>query len=128
VSYLLDTHTLIWWLSNDERLSTQAKFLLDDDTSRCVVSAVTAYELGIKVQNGKLELARGILENFQAILDSNEFQRLSISIEHSLLAARLPTDHRDPFDRLLAAQAITERFDLLTVDTRIADMGARVIW
>jgi PIN domain nuclease of toxin-antitoxin system len=126
--YLLDTHTLIWWLTNDDQLSSQALFLLEDDSSRCVVSAVTAYEIGIKVQSGKLEVARAILENFQAIMESNQFQSLPITIEQSLLAAKLPTDHRDPFDRLLAAQAIVERLDLVTVDKRLAEMGARVVW
>jgi PIN domain nuclease of toxin-antitoxin system len=128
VNYLLDTHTLIWWLTGDPQLSTRASFVIEDDAERCAVSAVSGYEIGIKVRSGKLELARPVYESFQDIMESNGFRPLAINQEHSLLAAKLPTDHNDPFDRLLAAQAIVEHLDMLTIDSRIAAFGARVVW
>jgi PIN domain nuclease of toxin-antitoxin system len=128
VSFLLDTHTLIWWLISDPQLSPKAKSAIDTRSAECFISPVTAYEIGIKVQSGKMEFARNIWNNLAAIIESNEFQILPVSIEHSLLAPILPTSHRDPFDRLLAAQAINERMDLITIDARLKDMGAKVVW
>ncbi len=126
--YLLDAHTLVWWLTDDPQLSARAIFAIEDDPERCAISAATVYEIGIKVENGKWEAARPIYASMQAILESNGFRHLPISIEHATLAPKLPTDHRDPFDRLLAAQAILEHMDVVTIDGRIKDLGARVIW
>jgi PIN domain nuclease of toxin-antitoxin system len=128
VIYLLDTHTLVWWLTNDPQLSAAASFAIEDDPERCAVSAVTAYEIGVKVQNGKWETARAIYASFEAIMASNGFRPLPISLEAGLLAPKLPTDHRDPFDRLLAAQAIVDHLDVVTIDSRIKEFGARVLW
>lgn len=102
--------------------------MIEDDAERCAISAVSGYEIGIKVMSGKLELARPIYESFQDIVESNGFRSLAINQEHSLLAAKLPTEHKDPFDRLLAAQAIVEHLDMVTIDSRIAAFGARVVW
>ena len=128
MSFLLDTHTLIWWLTSDPQLSLKAKSAIESRSAECFVSPVSAYEIGIKVQSGKMEFARNIWNNLPAIMEGNAFQILPVNFEHSLLAPKLPTDHRDPFDRLLAAQAIVERMDVVTIDSRIKDFGARVLW
>lgn len=128
MSFLLDTHSLIWWLVGDPRLSLKAKSIIESRSSECFVCPVSAYEIGIKVQSGKLEFARNIWTNLPAIIAGNAFHNLSVNIEHSLLASKLPTNHRDPFDRLLAAQEIVERMDLITIDARLKDLGARVVW
>jgi PIN domain nuclease of toxin-antitoxin system len=128
VRYLLDTHALVWWLTGDPQLSPAARFAIEDDPERCAISAATAYEIGIKVENGKWDEARPIYAAFQAVIESNGFRHLPLSYEHSLLAAKLPTNHRDPFDRMLAAQAIAEHLDVVTLDARIREFGARVLW
>jgi PIN domain nuclease of toxin-antitoxin system len=128
VSFLLDTHSLIWWLVGDPQLSGKAKNLIESQSQECFVSSVSAYEIGIKVQSGKMEFARNIWNNLPSIIEGNSFQNLSVNFEHALLAPKLPTDHRDPFDRLLAAQAIVERMDLITIDARLKDLGAKVVW
>jgi PIN domain nuclease of toxin-antitoxin system len=128
VSLLLDTHALIWWLTGDLQLSRNAKTEIERRRTECFVSPISAYEIGIKVQSGKMEFARNIWNNLQSIVESNGFQNLFVTMEHSLLAPTLPTSHRDPFDRLLAAQAIVERMDIITIDARLKDLGARVVW
>jgi PIN domain nuclease of toxin-antitoxin system len=128
VSFLLDTHSLIWWLVGDPQLSGKAKNLIESQSQECFVSSVSAYEIGIKVQSGKMEFARNIWNNLPSIIEGNSFQNLSVNFEHALLAPKLPTDHRDPFDRLLAAQAIVERMELITIDARLKDLGAKVVW
>lgn len=128
MNYLLDAHTLVWWLTGDPQLSAAASFVIEDDPERCAVSAATAYEIGIKVENGKWEAARPIYTSLQTIMESNGFRHLPITMEHCLLAPKLPINHRDPFDRLLAAQAIFEHINVVTIDSRIKNFGARVTW
>ncbi len=128
MSYLLDTHTLVWWLTGDQQLSREVRSEIESQGPNCFVSVASAYEMGIKVQNGKMEFARNIWNNLSAIVESNGFQILPVSLEHCLLAPKLPTNHRDPFDRLLAAQSIVENMPIMTIDQRIADLGANIIW
>jgi PIN domain nuclease of toxin-antitoxin system len=118
----------VWWLTNDPQLSKSAADAIEDDPQNCAISAVTAYEMGLKVESGKWEAARPIYAAFQNIVDSNSFIHLPVSHEHALLASKLPSQHRDPFDRLLAAQAMVEHIDVLTIDGRIRALGARVVW
>ena len=128
MSFLLDTHTLIWWLTSDPQLSLKAKSAIESRSAECFVSPVSACEIGIKVQSGKMEFARNIWNSLPAIIEGNAFQILPVNFEHSLLAPKLLTEHRDSFDRLLAAQAIVERLDLITIDARLKDLGAKVVW
>jgi PIN domain nuclease of toxin-antitoxin system len=114
VSLLLDTHVVLWWLSADERLPAELKQRLDDDPD-VWVSPVTLWEVTIKESLGKLE-SRSNLAN--AIVRSG-FRRLSITFEHAITAGRLPPLHRDPFDRMLIAQARCEGLTLVTRDAQI---------
>lgn len=114
---LLDTHALLWWLADDPMLSREARASIADPTSPVFVSAATAWEMAIKTALGKLDAP----DDLNDALAASRFQELPITIEHALLAGKLPQHHRDPFDRMLIAQA---RLEGLTVVTRDAVFGA----
>lgn len=125
--YLLDTHALLWWLMADPRLSRSAKYIIDNPAVARHVSAVSAFEIANKVRIGKLDEARPAVEAFDIILAEAQFNRLDITHSHALLAGRLHSPHRDPFDRLLAAQATLEGLTLLTSDQAFSGFGIATI-
>lgn len=126
--FLLDTHTFLWWIMAHSSLSQRAKSVIEDpDALRCV-SAVTAFEIANKFRIGKLDFAREIVENFEAVLDDGGFQRLDISPSHALLAGQMPGNHKDPFDRLLAAQSKLESLTLVTADQAFEGFDIRCLW
>jgi PIN domain nuclease of toxin-antitoxin system len=116
MSLLLDTHTLLWWLSDAPTLSTEARESIGDPNRVVFVSAVTAWEISIKRANGRLEAP----SNLSVELVSAAFQELPISVAHVTVAGQLPGHHRDSFDRLLVAQAQIENLTLVTRDKDIA--------
>ena len=128
MSLLLDTHVLFWWITGDERLSAVAIAAIEQAKGRCHVSAVSAFELANKVRLGKFDEARKLSESLDDFMSANGFQAMMISHAHAKLAGELAGEHRDPFDRLLAAQAIVEDMAVVTIDTQIAELGARVVW
>jgi PIN domain nuclease of toxin-antitoxin system len=128
LSLLLDTHVLFWWISGDERLTDVAIAAIEEADGQCHVSAVSAFELANKVRLGKFDEARLLSENLQDFILANGFQPLTITHAHAKLAGELAGVHRDPFDRLLAAQAIVEDMAVVTIDGQIAELGARVVW
>jgi PIN domain nuclease of toxin-antitoxin system len=111
VQYLLDTHTLIWWLANDANLSLDAKNVIIDPSNLIFVSAASTWEIAIKKSLGKLESPDDLLKQIKV----NQFKSLPIDLEETLVVETLPTYHQDPFDRILIAQA--QFFDL-TIITR----------
>jgi PIN domain nuclease of toxin-antitoxin system len=111
VQYLLDTHTLIWWLANDANLSLDAKNVITDPSNLIFVSAASTWEIAIKKSLGKLESPDDLLKQIKV----NQFKSLPIDLEETLVVETLPTYHQDPFDRILIAQA--QFFDL-TIITR----------
>ncbi len=113
---LLDTHVLLWWLSNNPALGTEARTAIADPDASVFVSAATAWEIAIKQAAGRLN-APGDIEYR---LESNRFQQLPITIPHAVAAGALPRHHNDPFDRMLVAQAVAEQMTLLTSDGRMA--------
>jgi len=115
VNLLLDTHVLLWWLADDSRLSPDTGKAISDPENIVLVSAVTIWEIVIKKGLGKLAIPD---EWYDAIADE-PFQRLPITWEHSRKVADLPELHRDPFDRLLVAQAIVENLVLVTGDEKV---------
>ncbi|TFF27901.1 type II toxin-antitoxin system VapC family toxin [Jiella endophytica] len=125
---LLDSHAFLWWLTADPRLSVNAKSAIDNGETVRHVSAVTAYEIANKVRIGKLELAREIVDTFDEIIAAGRFSRLDITHVHALLAGQMPGTHRDPFDRLLAAQAITGSLAVVSCDTAFDDFGVARLW
>lgn len=129
VTYLLDTHVVLWALTDPALLGRNAREVLTDRSIPIVVSAVSAWELSTKQRLGKLPQADSVLGAYSRHLDRLGATRLPIAEEHALLAGRLDWDHRDPFDRMLAAQAITHSMTLITGDATFAGLpGVRSLW
>lgn len=127
--YLLDTHSLLWALTDPSRLGSLAHEALADRSSSLVVSAVTAWEIATKHRLGKLPQADALLGAYSRHLDRLGAERLPVSEEHALLAGRLDWAHRDPFDRMLAAQAILESLTLVTADEAFTSLpGITLLW
>jgi PIN domain nuclease of toxin-antitoxin system len=120
---LLDTHVLLWWLADDPRLSSKARGLIADRQNMLIVSAATGWEIAIKQRLGKLVM-RG---HFLTAIEDEGFAVLPVTLHHAEEILTLPDIHRDPFDRMLIAQARVENVALLTVDGRMARYPANVI-
>ena len=113
---------------NDPRLSPRAQAAIKNSSEICYVSAVSAFEIANKVRIGKFPAAAEIEQNLIQLLSGNSFLSLPVTIEHSLLAGRLDGVHRDPFDRLLAAQSLTENIPLVTRDAEFRMFGVETVW
>lgn len=116
---LLDTHLLLWWLNNDAALSSHARKLISDQDNAVFVSAVSLWEIWLKQSIGKLQLP----PDFEKRLANEAFEALPLVANHAREVALLPWHHRDPFDRMLVAQAKAERLTLLTADEAVAAYG-----
>jgi PIN domain nuclease of toxin-antitoxin system len=123
VKFLLDTHVLLWWLSDHKALSAKAFVAIKEGKNAIFVSAVTAWEISIKRALGKLKAP----DELEEVLESNSFQQLPISIRHGLVAGNLPRHHDDPFDRMLIAQAQTEQLTIITHDIRMEQYGVSIL-
>lgn len=129
MTYLLDTHVLLWALTDPGRLGRTAREVVDNRSSRLVVSAVSAWEITTKHRLGKLPQADVLLGGYGRHLDRLGVIRLPVAEDHALLAGRLEWDHRDPFDRMLAAQAMIESLVLITGDPTFASCpGVPTLW
>jgi PIN domain nuclease of toxin-antitoxin system len=124
---LLDTHTFIWWDSDPAKLSAQALALLQNPTTTVLLSVVSIWEMLIKHQLGKLTLNMP-LATLVAQQQANGIQMLPITLEHVLAVESLPTPHKDPFDRLLVAQANVEGAVLVGTDPIFAQYPVNVFW
>lgn len=109
---LLDTHTLIWWLANNPTLSLSAKDAIANPDNLVFVSAVSAWEIAIKKSLGKLQAPDDLKQQIEA----KKFTQLAINIDHALAIKQLPHHHKDPFDRILIAQAIHEQLTIVSRD------------
>lgn len=125
---LLDTHALLWWLDGDPRLSPSARAHIADERSIVLVSAASAWEITTKVRIGKLPGAVHVAAHFPAILAAQSFLGLDISVLHAQRAGSLPGPHRDPFDRMLIAQAQAEDVPIVSNETSFDGYGVRRIW
>ncbi|MEQ1736016.1 MAG: type II toxin-antitoxin system VapC family toxin [Rhodoglobus sp.] len=126
---LIDTHILLWMFRAPERISPAARKMLEDPHVDIVISAVTPFEIATKVRIGKLPGVEPVLYSYQDHLARWRADELAISSHHALVAGQLEWEHRDPFDRILAAQSITEGLPLVTSDPAFGSMaGVRVIW
>jgi PIN domain nuclease of toxin-antitoxin system len=124
---LLDTHALLWFVSNDSALSTSARSLIED-ADEVFVSVASAWEAAIKAHLGKLTLDAASVEAFfEEQMRDNDFNYLPIAPAHVFRAAALPLHHRDPFDRLLIAQALAEELSLVTREN-FAPYGLTTFW
>jgi PIN domain nuclease of toxin-antitoxin system len=125
---LLDTHALLWWLAEPERLSAKAHAAIQDSSNQVLVSAASAWELATKVRLGKLEIASQLLAELPEVLTSQGFDLLPIQFSHGLRAGGYQQLHRDPFDRLLAAQAELEQLTLVSLDSALQAFPCQLLW
>jgi len=128
VRILLDTHTLLWTAFDEDTLSPRARRLIQSPKNEIIVSAASAWEVATKYRLGKIDFARDLAENFVAEVTAAGYLHLPISPEHAQRAGLLPGDHKDPFDRMLAAQAIHEDMPLLSNDPQLDVFGVRREW
>ncbi len=125
---LLDTHALLWAAAYDELLSSRARHLIQPQRNEVFVSAVSAWEIATKFRLGKLPKAQALIDDFVPAIESAGYVPLPITLEHALRAGRLPAEHKDPFDRMLAAQAIHEDLALISNDEQLDIFGVRREW
>jgi PIN domain nuclease of toxin-antitoxin system len=126
VRLILDTHALIWWLTDDERLSTSARLAIASADNQVFVSACSGYEIAYKQQRGRLPspLPVPIADLIRRAL----FTPLPITAAHAEAAGKLPGPHRDPWDRIMMAQALAEQCQMVTVDKVFSDYKIPVLW
>jgi len=120
---LLDTHAFLWWLSGDTSLGHQSQEFIADTTNQINISAATVWEIEIKRQLGKLTAPQDI----ETIVERCGFLPLPIALFHAQQAGRLPAHHRDPFDRMLIAQAQAEGLEIVTSDSAFLEYGIRIV-
>ncbi|MFZ0787106.1 MAG: type II toxin-antitoxin system VapC family toxin [Candidatus Acidiferrales bacterium] len=125
---LLDTHALLWWLSDDPLLSRRARAIIAETGNVLIVSASSAWEISTKVRLGKLPTAVDLVSDFSDRVEREGFQLLSISPEHAIRAGLLPGPHKDPFDRLLIGQAQAENVPIVSSETLFESYGVRRLW
>ena len=125
---LLDTHALLWWLTDDSRLSSAAYRAIEDASNDVLVSAASAWEIAIKYQSGKLPEARPVTNDLASLLLLEGFEPLPITVDDGLRAGALPGHHHDPFDRMLIAQAISHNLTLNSNETIFDSYGVRRLW
>ena len=125
---LLDTHAFLWWLEGNRRLSGTARRAIEDAANDIVVSAVSAWEITTKHRVGKLPRAEAVARNVAGAIASQGFEELAISVEDAERAGRLPGPHRDPFDRLLTAQALARKLVVVSVDRVFDRYGVNRMW
>jgi PIN domain nuclease of toxin-antitoxin system len=125
---LLDTHALLWAAFHKDQLSARARHLIQPQRNEIFVSAASAWEIATKYRLGKLAQAQALVDDFVPAIRSAGYEPLPISLEHALRAGRLTPEHRDPFDRMLAAQAIHEDLALISHDEQLDVFGVRREW
>lgn len=124
---LLDTHALIWFLRGDKELSTAANSAIRSHLNERYVSVASLWEITIKVNLGKIELDFSV-DEFENLLAINDLNILPIGFWHLVHLSKLPLLHRDPFDRLLIAQAAADHLTIVTRDPHFAEYGIRILW
>ncbi len=125
---LLDTHTFLWWISDDQRLSEKARAIIADGNNELFFSAASGWEISIKTGLGRLEIPDNLERFIADQLSRNAIAALPIYLSHTLHTRTLPDHHRDPFDRILISQAILEKMPLLSADPQIARYSVEVVW
>ena len=125
---LLDTHAFLWWLDGDPKLSSQAIAAISADPSNVQVSAVTAWEITTKARMGRLPDALDVAADVAVCVKREGFQPLPLSIEHCQRAGSLPGPLRDPFDRMLIAQAMLDNLRLVSIERGFDAYGVARLW
>lgn len=127
-AYLLDSHALLWWWFDPDRLSTAVRELLTNPAMPVLVSAATVWELSLKHHQGRLPELSSAIADLPGLLQADGFEALPISLAHGLRAGGYSQPHRDPFDRMLAAQAELDRLVLLTADPQLSTFPCQTLW
>jgi PIN domain nuclease of toxin-antitoxin system len=125
---LLDTHSFLWWITDDPRLSMRAREIMSDGENHLFFSAASAWEIAIKARLGRLTISEPIATFVPAQLAENAIEGLPIGLSHALHVHSLPDHHRDPFDRMLIAQSQIENLPILTGDAWIARYPVETVW
>jgi PIN domain nuclease of toxin-antitoxin system len=125
---LLDTHTLLWWLSENPSLPASARKLIANKNNDVLVSAASAWEIATKVRLGKLPIALDLAHDFTAYLERERFETLAVSAEHGIRAGLLPGPHKDPFDRMLISQALADNLAIVSNDVVFDGYGVNRVW
>ena len=128
MNFILDTHTLIWWLYSVNRLSESSRLAIADRSNSIYVSAASAYEISNKFGLGKWPEVSALAAAFDSIISTQSFISLDIASSHAIMAGLFKSDHRDPFDRIIAAQAVSIGATVITEDDQIAKLGAPTLW
>ena len=126
--FLLDTHALIWWFNDDPSLPAKAKAAIADPATRVHASSVSAFEIANKHRIGKLPEVSTLLNDYAELLDGQDFFELPVTTSHALTAGALDIPHRDPFDRLLIAQARVEGLTLISNEALFDRCGVKRLW
>ena len=125
---LLDTHALLWWFTDDAGLSAAARQAVSDPSSEVFVSAASAWEIATKQRLGKLDGVPDAVRQYAALVAADGFVHLPVDHLHALRAGAYAIEHRDPFDRMLAAQSEIESLTLITCDAALDAFGCRTLW
>ena len=125
---LLDTHALIWWWKDDPILPGGTKAVMADPSNEVFVSAATAWEMATKIRKGQLPEMAQAMPSFHDDVLREGFHHLAVTADHGLRGGSMPGVHKDPFDRILAAQALIEGLVVITRDREIAKFGCEVLW
>jgi PIN domain nuclease of toxin-antitoxin system len=128
VRFLLDTHALLWWFTDDPRLSPAVRETIQDASNEFFVSAASAWEIATKQRLGKLPELPDVTSRFAELVAADGFAHLAVSYRHSLRAGGYGAAHRDPFDRMLAAQSELESLLLVTRDPAFVHFGTETFW
>ena len=128
MNLLLDTHVLLWFLNDDPQLVSTARLLIEEPAHRKFVSVATCWEIAIKVGVKKLDLGEPATPFLPRELTTNHFDLLGIELVHATFVEALPKHHKDPFDRLLAAQALVEHIPLVSADAIFDQYGVQRLW
>jgi len=125
---LLDTHALLWWLFDDPKLPGTPRGLVADPDNTIMVSSASAWEICTKHRLGKLPAATELARDVEGWVLRAGFTELPVTIRHAQKAGAWPQPHRDPFDRMLAAQSVLEELPIVSRDQTLESFGARLIW
>ncbi len=126
--YLLDTHALIWWWIEPNKLSKFAMQAISNPTNVIYVSSASIWEIATKHRKGKLNDVDDILQNFAKLIKDDDFNTLAITWQHAKLSGELAHSHNDPFDRMLVAQSQLENLTLISCDAVMKDFDIKLLW
>ena len=128
MKYLMDTHAFLWFVSDDNRLSSKAKSIIKNNNNEIYFSAASAWEISIKSKLGRMKLGEDLGSFIIEQLTANSFGPLAITISHSLYTEKLPQIHKDPFDRMMISQSKVENMVLITGDKKIREYKVSTVW